>query len=114
MPKLNSFNIKITTGEQGMDEAVQFSINSHVVPFDNIQGGTGAGQTFEGDFEINSFAHSLTLVGPEKGKWNIREMEVGFETENIEPYSVRYGEVTLDPTTEVNLWQDPPLKTFDV
>jgi hypothetical protein len=114
MPKLNRLNIKIVTGEQGMDEPVHFSINSHVVPFENIPGGTGAGQTFEGDFEINSFAHSLTLVGPEKGEWNIREMEVSFDSENIEPYSVRYGEVTLDATNEVNLWQDPPLKTFDV
>ncbi len=114
MPKLNSFNIKIVTGDQGMDEPVQFSINSHMVPFENVQGGTGAGQTFEGDFEVNSFAHSLALVGPKKGAWNIREMEVAFNSENTEPYSVRYGEVTLDETNEVNLWQDPPLKTFDV
>lgn len=114
MPKLNRFNIKIVTGDSGMDEPVNFSINSHVVPFENIQGGTGAGQTFEADFEINSFAHSLTLVGPKKGEWNIREMEVGLKSENTELYSVRYGEVTLDGTTEVNLWQDPPLKTFDV
>jgi len=27
---------------------------------------------------------------------------------------VSYGEVTLDESTEVNLWQDPPNPTFDV
>ncbi len=114
MPKLNSFKVKIKTGDAGMDEPVNFSINNHVVPFENVKGGTGPGETFESDFEVNSFAHSLTLVGPKKGAWKIREMEVGFNAEHTEPYSVRFGEVTLDETNQVNIWQDPPLPTFDV
>lgn len=114
MPKLISFQIKVKTGDAGMQEPVSFSINSHVVPFENVKGGTGPGETLECDFEVNSFAHSLTLVGPKKGTWNIREMVVGFKAEHTEPYSVRFGEVTLDETNEVNIWRDPPLPTFDV
>ena len=29
-------------------------------------------------------------------------------------HAVKFGEVTLDEATEVNIWQDPPLSTFDV
>jgi len=114
MPKLNKFKVKIETGGSGMDEPVKFSINSHKVPFDDCVGSTAEGQTFEGAFEVNSFAHSLTLVGPEKGNWEIKKATVEFEPDTIAPYSVSFGSVTLDETTELNIWKDPPQPMFDV
>lgn len=114
MPKLNSFKIKIETGDQGTDGPVLFSINRHNMPFENVTGVTDAGQVFEGDFEVNSFAHSLTLVGPEKGEWNIKKISVDFNCEGTQPYSMSYGEVTLDENSQANLWQDPPQPVFDV
>lgn len=114
MPKLKSFNVKIETGDSGIDEPVQFSVNGFKVPFDNVKGSTQPGETMEGSYEINSFPHSLTLVGPDKGKWNIKKMCVEYNVESEAPYSVTFGEVTLDETNEANIWQDPPLPTFDV
>ncbi len=114
MPKLNSFKVKIETGDQGTPGPVQFSINRHNVPFENVTGGTDASAVFEGGFEVNSFAHSLTLVGPEKGQWHIKKISVNFDCEGTQPYSVAYGEVALDETSQVNLWQDPPQPVFDV
>lgn len=114
MPKLNRFNIKIETGDSGTPGPVQFNINHHVLPFDNAEGGTGPGEVFTGGFEINSFAHTLALVGPSAGRWHIRRMTVDFDCESTPPYSVNFGEVTLDDSTEVNLWQDPPIPAFDV
>ncbi|MBI4385037.1 MAG: helicase [Nitrospinae bacterium] len=114
MPKLRNFRIKIETGDPGTQGPVKFSINSHTLPLENVKGSPAAGQTLEGGFEVNSFAHSLTLVGPEEGRWNIKKMTVDYENEGAPPYLVAFGEVTLDETTEVNIWRDPPLPVYDV
>ena len=114
MPRLNRFKITIHTGNPGAEGPVHFSINNHQLPLENPQGGVGPGETFEGGFEVNSFAHSLTLIGPRQGQWHIKNFQVDYWCENTPPYTVRFGEVTLDETTEVNIWQDPPLPTYDV
>ena len=114
MPKLNQFQIKIETGEPGLDESVHFTFNGFKIPFENGKGSTGPGQSFEAGFEVNSHPHSMALAGPNKGKWNIKKMSLQFDVDGAEPYSVTFGEVTLDETTEANIWQDPPLPAFDV
>lgn len=114
MPKLNNFKVKIETGDQGTQGPVQFNINNHTLPFENPTGETGAGGVFEGGFNVNSFAHSLTLVGPEEGQWHIKRVQVDFDCESVKPYSVTFGEVTLDDASQLDIWQDPPLPTFDV
>lgn len=114
MPRLNTFKVTIETGEQGTPGPVQFSFNNHTLPFANVQGGTAAGETFEGDFEVNSFAHSLTLVGPEQGEWQLNKITVDYHCENLPPYSVTFDTLALDATNQVNIWQDPPLPSFEV
>ena len=95
-------------------EPVTFEFNSHELPFENASGGTGPQEVFEGDFAPNSFAHSVVLVGPNDGEWAIDGFTVDYEVVGDDPYSVSFGAVTLDSGTSVNIWQDPPLKTFDV
>ena len=114
MPRLLDFKLTIETDDRGTAGPVLFSINNHQVPLENLMGGTGPGETLEGGFSVNSFAHSLTLIGPEAGEWGIKSIKVDYNCENTEPYSVTFGEVTLNDRTEVNIWQDPPLPTFDV
>ncbi|MFQ5716421.1 MAG: helicase [Nitrospinales bacterium] len=114
MSKLNNFKIKIETGSQGMDSPVKFNVNGFSIAFENGQGSVGPGGTFEASYEINSFPHSLTLVGPEKGVWGIKKIAVEYQCEDLEPYSALFGEVTLDEKTEVNIWKEPPLPSFDV
>ncbi len=114
MPKLNTFKIRVETGDVGREGPVHFNINNHRVPFEDPPGGGGPGEIFESGFEIRSFAHSLTLVGPEQGNWKIKKVRMEYECENTEPYSVTLGAVELDATTELNIWQEPPLPTWDV
>ncbi len=114
MPKLNRFNIEIETGESGTQLPVHFTINNHKLALEDTEGGVGPGETFAGGFEIRSLAHSLTLVGPDSGHWVIRKIKVDYDCEHTPPYSAVFGEVTLDEATEVNIWQDPPLPTWDV
>ncbi len=97
-----------------MTEPVHFNFNNHKLPFENVSGSAVAGEVFAGSFDVNSFAHSLTLVGPESGKWEIEKITVEYDCENEKPYTVNFGAVTLDETTEVNIWQDPPIVTFAV
>jgi hypothetical protein len=114
MPKINTFKIKVQTGQQGMSEQVYFNFNNHKLPFDNVTGSAVSGNVFEGSFEVNSFAHSLTLLGPKSGVWDIKKISVDYDCENEKPYTVQFGAVTLDEATEVNIWQDPPVPAFDV
>ncbi len=114
MPKLNKFRILIETGSKGIDEPARFSFNSHVLPFEDLSGGTKPGEILEGGYTVSSMAHSMALVGPEKGAWSVKKIKVDFECENTPPYSVEYPAVELDETTELNIWKDPPLPTFDV
>lgn len=114
MPKVNSFKVKIETGDTGTTGTVYFNFNNHKLPFENVSGGTGPGEVFEGGFDVGSFAHSMALAGPEKGEWHINSITVDIDSESTPPYSVRFGKVTLDETTELNIWQDPPLPSFDV
>ena len=114
MPRVLTFKVKIETGKQGPDEQVNFCFNGHKMPFDNVKGSNEPDSNFEGSFDVNSFAHSLTLVGPEKGTWEIEKIRVDFECEGEKPYTVNFGAVTLDETTQVNLWQDSPVPAFDV
>ena len=114
MPKLNKFKIYIETGNKGIEEPARFCFNSHVLPLEELSGGTKPGETHEGGFDIRSVAHSMTLVGPEKGTWSLRKVIVDFEVENIAAYSVEFPAVELDETTELDIWKDPPLPTFDV
>ncbi len=114
MPRLNTFKVTIETGDRGTSGPVQFSFNNHTLPFANVQGGTKAGETFEGDFEVNSFPHSLTLVGPEQGEWQLNKITVDYNCENLPPYSVTFDALALDATNQVNIWQDPPLPSFEV
>ncbi len=66
MPKLNKFRIQIQTGSEGIEEPARFCFNSHVLPLEELSGGTKPGETLEGGYDVNSVAHSMTLVGPER------------------------------------------------
>ena len=114
MPRVLTFKVNVETGKEGPNEPINFCFNGHKMPFDKTIGSNESDSIFEGSFDVNSFAHSLTLVGPEKGKWEIEKIRVDYECEGEKPYTVNWGAVTLDETTEVNLWQDPPIPAFDV
>lgn len=115
MPRLNAFKIKIETGERGRAEPPKFKINGHAMVLEKQGGdGVGPGQTFEGGFAPRSFAHSLVLEGPPSGAWDIRRVEMTYDCDGDEPYRAVFAPVTLDETTDLNIWQEKPLPTFDV
>jgi len=114
MPRLDTFHLKIKTGENGFSETPMFSINGFPLEFDTLSGGTGPGETLEATGTPQSFPHSLHLSGPSDGHWDIAELEATYECANETPYRIRLGAVTLDSESDLNLWHPRPPKVIDV
>ena len=116
MPKLNQFTLEVTTGTNPGPERPQFAINGFPLEFDEFKGSTEAGATMKASGFPNSFPHSLVLKGPEDGEsnWDIENAVITYTCDRIDDYEVRLGAVTLDDESDLNIWHEPPLPTFDV
>ena len=82
MPRLNKFRVRIETGDKGVEEPIRFNFNSHLLPLEDVSGGTQAGEVFEGGYEVRSVAHSMALVGPDKGEWSIKKIDKSVKLKN--------------------------------
>jgi hypothetical protein len=114
MPRLDTFKIRVKTGAKGIDHPPHFIINGFPLEFEEISGGTGPGETFEATGAPGSFPHSLLLQGPEHGEWEIESLEVTYFNMNEDPYTIRFGAVTLDAESDVNIYHERPAPVLDV
>ncbi len=113
MPRISSLQVEIVTGDSGTDGPVLVVFNGHPLPFPQVRGGTGSGETFEGRLAPNSFAHSVHLEGPASGEWDVAGLQVTYQGIGA-PWTVRFGPITLDSETALDIWQEPPLPAWDV
>ncbi|HNR31181.1 MAG TPA: helicase [Candidatus Hydrogenedentes bacterium] len=114
MPKLNSFTLRIRTGEHGLSGTPQYGINGFTLDFDEVEGGAGPGETLEVTGSPESFPHSPVLVGPEEGRWDIEGVDATYHCAGETPYTVRLGAVSLDAASDLNIWHARPERVFDV
>ncbi|MCB0220119.1 MAG: helicase [Chrysiogenetes bacterium] len=114
MPRLLTFRISIKTGETGHKGPVVCRFNDHVMPLEAVQGGTGPGETYSGEFSPMSFVHGFVLEGPAEGSWDIERIDMDYDLGADGSHQVALGPVTLDEKTSVNIWKDRPLPTWDV
>jgi hypothetical protein len=116
MPKLDSFTLEIKTGERRGPEKPIFNINGFPLEFEEMTGGTGAGETLKATGSVFSFPHALALIGPSEGSapWDIESVRATYQCANVEPYTVHMGAATLDDESNLNIWHEPPPPTFDV
>ena len=113
MPKLERFTIEIKTGERGGPENLQYLINGFPLDFDETEGGTGRGDTLTASGSPQSFPHALLLRGPEEGSWDIESVHLSYECGD-DDYTVNLGAVVLDSESDLNIWHEAPMPTFDV
>jgi hypothetical protein len=113
MPKVHRIRLELQTGARGHEEPVVFSFNSHDLPLRVLEGGPGAGQTLVGEFEPQSVAHSVTLLGPSTGVWDVQHLSVTYSA-GADEWTVRFEPFELDPQTAADIWEPPPLPTWDV
>lgn len=114
MPRLESFTLKVTTGERGLAAAPKYAINGFPLDFDEVKGGTGPGETAELTGSPQSFPHSLVLSGPEEGAWDISGAVLTYTCAGSTPYTVRLGAITLEDDMDLNIWHQRPAKVLDV
>lgn len=114
MPKLNSFTLSIKTGSHGPGGVPQYAINGFALDFDEASGSIDAGATLYATGNPESFPHSLTVIGPPEGLWDIESIEASYQCVGEEPYSVRLGAVTLDDQSDLNIWYQRPERVIDV
>jgi len=114
MPRLETFSMKVATGERGLGVTPKFAINGFPLDFDDVQGGFGPGETAELKASPQSFPHSLVLVGPDEGAWDVRDILITYHCAGAQPYSVRLGSVTLEDDTDLNIWHQRPARVLDV
>lgn len=114
MPRLEKLTLKIKTGEHGLDGRPEYAINGFEIGFDELEGGTGPGETLLATGYPQSFPHNLVLIGPAQGHWDIQSVEASYECTGDSPYTVRLGVVSLDDNANLNIWYPRPAKVIDV
>ena len=114
MPRLQSFDVKIKTGKQGLPEIPAYAINGFVLDFENVKGGVAPGETFEATGRPDSFPHTLHLTGPDEGAWDIDALEITYFPYGEEPYTLSFAPVSLDSASDLNIWHARPEPVFDV
>jgi hypothetical protein len=114
MPRLETFELQIQTGAQGLPEPPQYSINGFTLDFDEAEGGAGPGQTLHAKAAPQSYPHSLLLLGPAEGAWSIESITATYHCAGEEPYVMRLGPVTLDDRSDLSIWYERPPRTIDV
>ena len=114
MPKINSFQLRLTTGARGRTDVPPFVINGFEVPLEKVTGGCGAGQVLEAEGNPQSFAHALLLRGPSEGAWDVTGFEITYHCGPKDSYSHRFGPATVESDGDLNLFEEKPLPVYDV
>lgn len=114
MPRLETFELQIKTGAQAGGDTPQYSINGFTLEFDEVDGSAAPGETLTVKAAPQSYPHSLLLMGPEEGEWNIEGITATYYCAGDEPYVMRLGPITLDDHSDLNIWYERPPKTIDV
>ena len=114
MPKLQTFDVRIKTGERAPSKTPRYSINGFMLDFEQTQGGIAKGDVFIATGNPDSFPHTLLLSGPEEGHWDIDELAVTYHCAGEPAYTLRFAGVTLDSESDLNIWHARPEPAFDV
>lgn len=114
MPRLEQFELKIKTGKRGPNRMPRYEINGFALDFEEVEGGNGPHETLELIGAPQSFPHSLVLTGPTEGAWDIEEVQATYHVMGADPYSIRFGPVTLDEESNLNIWHERPPVLLDV
>jgi len=104
----------LKTGASGRQGPLEFVINGFPLEFENKEGGTGPGETVTASGSPGSFPHSLLLRGPDEDEWDIEELSITYYPFGEDSYAVRFGAVSLDNQSDLNIWAEAPAPVFDV
>lgn len=111
MKMIQTVRLRIETGDPGTESRVRIRFNGHELDLSPVSGSTDAGATFEGACDVFSVGHSVFLLGPTDGTWQIRSVVARFEGD--EETTNEFGETSLAAGEQLDLLT-PPTPTFEV
>ena len=111
MQKVETLRLRIRTGARGTQDPVRIRFNGHELALVVDAGDTSAGADFEGSFVVSSVAHSVELLGPMTGVWDVDEVVAVYE--NLDPAERRHGPASLAEGQTLDLWNETPA-SFEV
>ena len=111
MQKVETLRIRIRSGARGTLEPVRIRFNGHELALQVDAGDTTPGADFEGSFVVSSVAHSVELLAPSTGVWDLDEVVAVFE--GLDPAERRHGPASLSDGQTLDLWNETPA-SFEV
>ncbi|MAG58293.1 MAG: hypothetical protein CMJ83_18560 [Planctomycetes bacterium] len=112
--RIENIRIEIITGERGHASPVAIRFNDFDLSLNRISGGTGAGESYEGEFFVNSVVHSCALVGPAEGGWDVKDLNVEFDHGDDHSARHAYGAFSIEAGEEKDILEPPPPPVFEV
>ena len=94
--RIELLRIRLTTGATGHAGPVSIRFNGIDRPLNRISGGTGAGESYEGEFFIGSATSECFLLGPAEGRWELKAMTVEFDHGDAQVSRHHFGSLGLD------------------
>ncbi len=113
MGRLESIALVVSTGEQGHSGPVVVEFNGFRFECLDSAGRAASGERFSAKLPLRSVAHSLRLVGPETGCWDLASLELTVDP-GLEPYTVAFEPFSLAAGEVADLLVERPTPYFDV
>ena len=101
--RIELLRIQLTTGVDEHLGPVSIRFNGIDHPLNRISGGTGAGESYEGEFFIGSATSECFLLGPSEGRWDVKEMTVEFDHGDAQVSRHHFGPLGLDAGASLDL-----------
>ena len=94
--RIELLRLRLTSGATGHPGPVSIRVNGIDHPLNRISGGTGPGESYEGEFFIGSAIAECFLLGPTEGRWDLKEMTVAFDHGEAQVSQHHFGPLELD------------------
>lgn len=109
-------NIRITavTGQRGHDGPVRIVVNGVELALHRISGGTGVGETYEGEFFLAGAVRSCRLSGPKNSGWDLRSLDVEFTMSSGDLRRHRAGALAIEPGQDIDITGTVLSRSFEV
>ena len=111
--KIMRLSLELKTGAQGRPDLPQIEFNGHLISLSGVSGGSESEQTLVGYIRPGSVAHTIRLVGPTNGSWDIDALQIAYEGETGN-WTVEFSSFSLDDETSADIFELPPLPTWEV
>ena len=105
--RVELLRVSITTGSIGHDRSVTIRVNNGDHSLNRISGGTGPGESYEGEFFVGCAAEECLLLAPESDRWEIKSLAVDLEHDNGQSTHRVFGPVDLAPGAALDILHAP-------